>query len=62
MKKNKTRLQLTTTTVRVLRAADLAVVHGGGGGAAARLGVGTSTTDPTACVVGGSYGCDGERL
>jgi hypothetical protein len=62
MKKNRTRLQLTKTTVRVLRDADLTVVHGGGGAAAARLGVGTSTNDPTACVVGGSYGCDGEKL
>jgi hypothetical protein len=62
MKKNRTRLQLTKTTVRVLRDADLTVVHGGGGVIAAVGGGRTSTIDPTACVVGGSYGCDGEKL
>ena len=47
MKKIKTRLSLTTTTVRVLRDAELAAVQGGGG---AR----TSSNDPLACFVGGN--------
>ncbi len=60
MKKIKTRLQLTKTTVRVLQGADLAAVRGGGGGdAAAFLGGRTSSDHPTACVVGGTYGADG---
>ena len=58
MKKMKTRLQLSKTTIRVLRDADLAAVHGGGGvgGAAAYLGGRTSSDDPTACAVGAPYG------
>jgi hypothetical protein len=44
MKKIKTRLQLTKTTVRVLRAAELSAVQGG----VARI----SSNDPLACIVG----------
>ena len=50
MKKIKTRLQLTKTTVRVLRDADLAGVHGG---------LRTSSDDPAVCRVGVAYG-DGD--
>jgi hypothetical protein len=63
MKKIKTRLQLTKTTVRVLRTAELSSVQGGiGGGAStnnptacvadAYVGRGASTNNPTACVAG----------
>jgi hypothetical protein len=59
MKKIKTRLQLTKTTVRVLQDAELAAV---GGGAALRA-PRTSTEDPTACVVDDTYGLGGaEKL
>ncbi len=57
MKKIKTRLQLTTTTVRVLQDADLSAVRGGGGAAFVRGR--TSSDDPTACFVGGTYGAGG---
>jgi hypothetical protein len=61
MKKIKTRLQLTKTTVRVLQDADLAAVRGGGSGALLRAR--TSSDDPTACIVGGTYGAGGgEKL
>ncbi|HSK00421.1 MAG TPA: class I lanthipeptide [Kofleriaceae bacterium] len=61
MKKIKTRLQLTKTTVRVLQDADLAAVRGGGGGALLRGRA--SSDDPAVCVVGGAYGADGgEKL
>jgi hypothetical protein len=53
MKKIKTRLQLTKTTVRVLQAGELAAVQGGG---AARVGGGASTNNPTACLAGGHHG------
>jgi hypothetical protein len=60
MKKNKTQLQLTKTTVRVLQDAELAAVRGGGGGGrAAVFAQRTSTNDPTACIVGDSDRCDG---
>jgi hypothetical protein len=59
MKKNKTRLQLTKTTVRVLQDADLAAVRGGGGVPPTRA----SSDDPAVCVVDGAYGVDGgEKL
>jgi len=47
MKKIKTRLQLTKTTVRVLRAAELTGVQGGG--AAGLLTERASSNNPTAC-------------
>ena len=50
MKKIKTRLQLTKTTVRVLRDSELAAAQGGGGGLLAGR---ASTNDPTACFVSG---------
>ena len=57
MKKIKTRLQLTKTTVRVLRDGELTAVHGG------IRATRTSTDDPTACFVGGGYGVGGaEKL
>jgi hypothetical protein len=46
MKKIKTRLQLTKTTVRVLGSAELEAVRGGG--VAGRI----SSADPNACVHG----------
>jgi hypothetical protein len=58
MKKIKTRLQLTKTTVRVLQGADLAAVRGG---AAALLPGRTSSDDPNACVVNAYYGLDGAK-
>lgn len=51
MKKIKTRLQLTKSTVRVLRDAELSAVQGGNG--VALLAGPKSTNDPTACVVEG---------
>ncbi|HWO22663.1 MAG TPA: hypothetical protein VNO30_28080 [Kofleriaceae bacterium] len=54
MKKIKTRLSLTTTTVRVLRDAELSAVQGGGG---AR----TSSNDPLACFVGGNLVADADK-
>lgn len=50
MKKIKTRLQFTKTTVRVLQAAELAAVQGGA--AAGR----NSSDNPTACFAGGHHG------
>jgi len=57
MKKIKTRLQLTTTIVRVLRDAELSAVHGGG---PALRPENRSSDDPNACVVG-FYGLDGAK-
>jgi malate/lactate dehydrogenase len=48
MKKTNTRLQLTTSTVRVLRGAELEVVRGGA--AALLLVPGNPSNSPTACV------------
>ena len=59
MKKIKARLQLTKTTVRVLRASELAAAQGG---ADAHLAGRTSTNDPTACFVSGGYQLDGQKL
>ena len=53
MKKIKTRLQLTTTTVRVLRAADLAAVQGGGG--AGLVTERASSNNPTACAPNANF-------
>lgn len=53
MKKMKTRLQLTKTTVRVLQNVELAAVHGG-----IRV-TRPSSDDPTACIVAGG---DAEKL
>ena len=47
MKKIKTRLQLTKTTVRVLHGSELAAAHGGGNTLLAGR---ASTNDPTACI------------
>jgi hypothetical protein len=52
MKKIKTRLQLTKTTVRVLRDGELAAAHGGGNTLLAGR---ASTNDPTACFGSGSH-------
>lgn len=46
MKKNKTHLKLTKTTVRVLGGAELEVVQGGAG---RPTGTRTSSNDPTSC-------------
>jgi hypothetical protein len=54
MKKMKTRLQLTKTTVRVLQDAELAAVQGGAGLRVTR----PSTDDPTACIVSGGGGAE----
>ena len=51
MKKIKSRLQLTTSTVRVLRDAELSAVQGG----LAAPGGPKSSLDPTACVVADGY-------
>jgi hypothetical protein len=53
MKKIKTQLSLTKTTVRVLSAAELSAVQGGG----ARV----STADPAACLVGADLPGGGKR-
>lgn len=57
MKKIKSRLQLTTTTVRVLRDAELSAVQGG----LASTGGPKSSVDPTACFVGGNTLDGGEQ-
>ena len=59
MKKIKTRLQLTKTTVRVHRDSELSAAHGGGGNTL-REGR-TSTNDPTACFASGPHHPSGEK-
>ena len=51
MKKITQRLQLTTTTVRVLRDAELSAVRGGNAPLVAQ---GRSSNDPTACFASGN--------